>query len=1216
MKDISDNLVSSSQSDLASSQAAQVFTQLAGVQGGLPGGFVFTYRRERSGQGRFLYVSAGVQRTNGLSPEQVLESADCLFNQVPAGFRNDPFELPEFSAGRDAVTTRTIPFESTGRPSGRVWLEFHSRVSQLEDQALLWQGLALDVSERQRARQRYQLIRRVYADLGRINRSMLQSDSEDQLLELVCRIPVESGLMAMAWVAQLNPDSGALTPRFQFGIHPEYLQQAQISIRTDRPEGQGPCGCAWREGRAVVINDFRQNSATRVWHPAAQEFGWNSSACFPLFRKGQVFSLLSVYHLEADFFDEDVLALLQTVVNNLELALDRLDDRQALLASEARNRALIGGIPDLVFENRRTGEFLFAHAPEPRLFLLPPEKFLGHRVDEVFPDPLASQMLDAFQRSVDSAQLQEINYSLLIDGVMRYYEARISNISEDRVLTLVRDITSRRKAESELLGYRDRLQELVEERTEALTQAMDKIGQSELKLRAIFESAYLGLAMVRRGRVERCNFRAEDILGYSQGELAGLDAGQIFPDRLHFLQFRRRLLQSLRAGAGHREEQQVLQKNGSLIWVRLAVNQLEASDTLVAVVEDITEQRASAQAQQAARELAESATRMKSEFLANMSHEIRTPLNALTGLTHLLLQTEVTPRQLGYLQKMQVASQHLLSVINDILDISKVEAGKLTLESVEFEVVSVFANVLGLLKPKALDKGLQILLDLDPEVPGRLLGDPVRLEQILLNYGSNAVKFTERGQVTLTLRLLDRSEHQVELLFQVRDTGPGLTVEQCQGLFQTFHQGDSSITRRFGGSGLGLSICKNLASLMGGQVGVESLLGQGSTFWLQVRLGLGSQVGTAAGAVEASRPAPGQLSLGGRRVLLVEDNAMNREVATELLQSYGLQVDLAEDGLQALDRVRSQAYELVLMDLQMPVMDGLRAAREIRKLPGLQDLPVLAMTANAMQADIQLCLEAGMNDHIGKPVDPAQLRSKLLLWLKPAEDGLKRPEVPSPSDSAQALEVPLPEDIPGLKVELGLKYVQNDRALYLKLLRRFVDTMVETASKLPQAMQAGDGATSLRLVHTLKGLCGTMGAEDLQRHAAGFEQILRSGVRDVREAQEPMAGLLEEMLRLHARLKNWLPARPVALIPVAGPGAKVEDLIQALEEFRQLLTSGSYEAQHYLDDHGPTLQPCFGSAFPSLCAAVASFDYLAALELVEDAHSALKSSCSAMGGPA
>jgi signal transduction histidine kinase/CheY-like chemotaxis protein len=384
-----------------------------------------------------------------------------------------------------------------------------------------------------------------------------------------------------------------------------------------------------------------------------------------------------------------------------------------------------------------------------------------------------------------------------------------------------------------------------------------------------------------------------------------------------------------------------------------------------------------------AKEAAEAASRAKSTFLANMSHELRTPMNAIMGMTDLALRHTQDHKLRDHLEKVIHSSRHLLGVINDILDISKIEADRLILEQVNFRLGEVLENLMHLLAHKAEEKRLKLQVNLAPEVARlTLLGDPLRLGQILLNLIGNALKFTDQGAVTVRASVVEETPANVLLRWEVTDTGIGIAPEQQQRLFTAFEQADGSMTRKYGGTGLGLAISKRLAQMMGGDVGVESQLGQGSTFWFTVRLDK---------ATDAALPAPNFSRVSayerlldqypGTRILLAEDEPINQEVSLGLLEDAGLVVDLAEDGQQAIELAQKNTYALILMDMQMPKLNGIDATRAIRGLPGYEHTPILAMTANAFDEDRKVCIEAGMDDHIGKPVAPDRLYEILLHWL-------------------------------------------------------------------------------------------------------------------------------------------------------------------------------------------------------------------------------------------
>jgi two-component system sensor histidine kinase/response regulator len=848
---------------------------------------------------------------------------------------------------------------------------------------------------------------------------------------------------------------------------------------------------------------------------------------------------------------------------------------------------------------------------------------------------------------------------------------------------------------------------------------------------AIFETADSGIALIKDRVIQRANRRLHEMLHWPAGALVGQATAVWYQDAAAHAAGGGKIYEQIWRGEVSRRDQQLMRRDGSMFWARLtgvAVDVADHGKGTVWVIEDITAEHAVLEHMSRAKALAEDAVRMKSDFLANMSHEIRTPMNAIIGMAHLALRTDLTPRQKDYLKKIQGSGQHLLGIINDILDLSKIEAGKMTVESVEFELDRVLENVAGLIAEKASAKQLEVIIDVAHDIPRTLVGDPLRIGQILINYANNAVKFTEHGEIAIKVTLQSAPGNLVGLRFAVSDTGIGVTAEQRERLFRSFEQADTSTTRKYGGTGLGLAISRQLADLMNGEVGVDSTPGKGSTFWFTAAFPRGTsspidwapdpdlrgrrvivvddnpyvldvvsgmlrsmkfEVGSASSgrqaiaeidrAIAAGTPyeiafldwhmpeldgagtageitarfgaaaprmamitaygreealtaahdagitdllvkpvtasllfdsamrllgserqgrrpprsqAAGDLAeFAGALILLVEDNDLNQEVAVEFLGDAGLRVETAVNGAEAVALVTGEPrrYALVLMDVQMPVMDGLTATRLIRENSDCADLPIIAMTANAMAGDREACLAAGMNDHLPKPIEPDLLWSALKQWIPHtyAKSGVATTK--SGSDGSE-----LPA-IAGIDHASGLRNALGRPALFISLLRKFAVSQADFSQRLNQALDAGDRKTTERLAHTLKGVSAQIGAEGSREQATMLEAALRGD--DARPGIDALVQATAESLKqLVPAIRAALPVEYQAPpSPTAGDGDGSNPRAQC-EQLLVLLQSDDFGSAEYLASHETELRSALGGAYPAVAQAIDAFDYADAAE--------------------
>ncbi|HPE71695.1 MAG TPA: PAS domain S-box protein [Candidatus Competibacteraceae bacterium] len=913
-------------------------------------GLICSFRKRANGDMGMPYASPALVDLYGLRPEDVMEDASPIF----AGIHPD--DRLQVQARIAASARDMMPWQDEFRfqhpIKGEIWIGGRSLPQREPDDSVLWHGYMEDITERKKIEK-----------LLRENSGFLNT--------LLNAIPIPI----------FYKDTEGRYLGFNRAFE-KFFGQTQDYLIGKRVFDVAPPDIASLY-HAKDIELLTHKDGIQIYESQVKD---TSGALHDV-----------VFH-KATFknTDGDLLGLIGGILDITK----RKQIEQALLESEARYRTLFDNMAEgFAFHEIVTDEqdnpcdyrFLDINPAFERLTGLKRNYILNRRVREILPN-VESYWIENYGQVALTGQ--PAHFENFAASLNRWYSVYAYSPAPRRFAVIVIDITESHRSQEQLRKL-----------SLAVEQNPNSIVITDLHARI----EYVNHAFCRTS-----GYRREEVLGKDPHILqSGHTPASIYAE----------MWQTLKKGKTWRGEFVNQHKNGHLYVEFVQITPVYQPDGhlthYLAIKEDITERKRigqeldryrhhleelvterTNQLEKLNQELqrrtnqAEAANRAKSAFLANMSHEIRTPLNAILGFTHILLERIVEPQPLELLHRIANATQHLSSVINDILDLSKIEAGKLVLHPDDFDLASLFDHVLMQIRERAAAKGLKVTYRIDPALPGALHGDALRLRQVLLNFASNAVKFTEQGAITLCAGLIEDGPDEVLARFEVRDTGIGIAPEFQQQIFKAFEQVDGSTTRKFGGTGLGLTISQGLTEMMGGQIGVDSQCEVGSTFWFSARLGkcrhaLASTGSTCAEANHSARHTPPfseaeqviARNYPGARLLLAEDHFIDREVAGALLKRAGLAVDVAVNGAEAVERAQQTDYALILMDVQMPVLDGFEATRAIRRLPNRPSTPILALTASAFAEDRWRCLEAGMDDHIAKPVDPVTLFTILLKWL-------------------------------------------------------------------------------------------------------------------------------------------------------------------------------------------------------------------------------------------
>jgi len=908
-------------------------------------------------------------------------------------------------------------------------------------------------------------------------------------------------------------------------------------------------------------------------------------------------------------------ALLYWLLRRLHAARARHAEQEAKLQALALLSSAADSSTDDIFARDLHGRFLLRNRAS--LQTLPFRTKSGNSLDDLaLPEDEKAQLRANDELVVREDRTQTFSETYTTTAGRHTFQVTKGPLRDGHgrvigVFGISRDVTESQRTAEELARHREHLEDLVRARTAQQQQAAARLEQSESFLRVLAGS--IPAMFCYWDRDLYCRFANPGYahwFGLTPQQVVGMHARDVLGvERYHQLL---PLAADVLAGDELRMELDAHAPDGR-VQPTLAYYAPDLRDGVVhgflVLAMDISElKQAQARLKELnvelteARDRAEAATRAKSAFLANMSHEIRTPMNAVIGMTHLLRRDDPRPSQADRLDKIHDAAQHLSQVIDDILDLSKIESGKLTLENTNFSLRAMLRRAEAMVAERARAKGLTIDVDAG-DVPDRLRGDPTRLSQALLNLLSNAVKFTDAGGIEVRVNEVAGDGAALRVRFTVADTGIGVAADQIDKLFGAFEQADSSTTRRFGGTGLGLAITRHLARLMGGDTGVSSTPGRGSRFWFEARLERVHEARTGdtvfGGEVDFVPQEESLRSLeerlrrqhAGARILLVEDNAANLEVALEWLRGVGLQVDVAVTGEEAVQAAGRNPYRLILMDVQLPGIDGLQATREIRALPNQRETPVLSMTANAFGDDRRACEQAGMVDHIVKPVDPQLLYRTLLRWLSAAPEPAaamapgERSAAPPPRDAALAS---------GLDQSVVSRYFAGRAEVYERVLRQFALSYRAGIAELSAVLTPDALDAVRRQAHSLKGASAAIGARALSEHAASFERDVIDGVA-IGDLEAAARALARELAQVVAAID----ARGTA--PSARPRAPAVDTARVeaqLDQFEALLDAADFAAlARYRDLHEP-LQAALGPESRRLRGLLQRFEFAQALQLL------------------
>lgn len=822
--------------------------------------------------------------------------------------------------------------------------------------------------------QKMNKVKRLYLFISRINQIIVRAQDRNQLFKEVCNIAVEIGGFQMAWIGMIDPDTQDVIPVGMAGYDQEYLSMIKtISTKIEKETGRGPAGIAIRKGSYYVCNAIEEDSNTGLWRVEALKRDYRSLIALPIKMFDKTIGVFMIYAAEKNYFDDEEISLLNNATTDVSFALEFFEEEmmrkqaeEAVAQSEKRFHTLTEVSPVGIYRTDLTGATTYVNQRWTQIVGITYDESMGsgwyiaiHPEDRI-------KVYNEWRKVVGNRQRSVLEY--------RFMKA------DGTIVWVIGQATPETNSENQIIGFIGTITDITQRK-----QAEDKFVKTSKKMEAIIEAIPdMMFEIDLQGNIFNYHTPKNDLLLMPPSDFIDKKIIEFLPADAAAVCLS--ALKEANEKGFSRGKQYSLELGGSKCWFELSLAPMKEDEVqekhFIVLSRDVTEQNKMNQEIQKAKELAEAANKSKTDFLANMSHEIRTPLNGIIGFTSLLMESRLGEPQRKYMLTINESARTLMDIVNDILDFSKIEAGKLELKIEEIDLFALTNEVISLFKYQVSQKQIDLVLDIDANVPRFLFADTLRLKQIIINLLGNAIKFTPKGEIRLEIKtILPVEDHFINLCFSVKDTGIGIQPKNQDKIFHSFEQEDNSTSRQFGGTGLGLAISNQLLALMNSKLELESTFGQGSNFYFHIIL----KKSNFQNQLEFKKDKMTVVNgiLGSKKVLIVEDNKINMFLAKTLIQKIIPDCIILEafDGDEAIEQYKIQQPDIILMDIQMPNKNGFEATYEIRKIEQNSFTPIIALTAGIFVEEKEECLKSGMNDYITKPIIVSDLEMILLKWL-------------------------------------------------------------------------------------------------------------------------------------------------------------------------------------------------------------------------------------------